>query len=378
MKKPTDNARIFLSRLAPYVYSDGARNLNRISRELSIPYQTLRERMIRLKSQGISILPLITPENMGLERIRVSFLLSKDVKNNRIFFGSLYRAAGLHYYARSLFSQAFDCEFFVPRGKMKELDLILKKLEEMKIVKNPIARKIDWKEILMMKTEYYDYENGQWDVDFSRLIGDPSIELPSSSAASVIEEHNFLSASLFDHADLIIAKSLQIDPWVKLVDIARILRLTDNDVSYHMKKHVFGRKQIAGFRLKWIGDKTAWAKHTITPITLLFDNLSSEELRHAISIVTSVPFTWNHMRATDGAYLSELLVPAIHAPETIRYLSDKLRDMDLVPQVLLADWSCMSNYTIPYEMHNEKLDRWEFVAEESLERVLQTIKPYNE
>jgi hypothetical protein len=98
------------------------------------------------------------------------FLLSKDVKNNRIFFGSLYRAAGLHYYARSLFSQAFDCEFFVPRGKMKELDLILKKLEEMKIVKNPIARKIDWKEILMMKTEYYDYENGQWDVDFSRFL----------------------------------------------------------------------------------------------------------------------------------------------------------------------------------------------------------------
>ena len=53
---------------------------------------------------------------------------------------------------------------------MKELDLILKKLEEMKIVKNPIARKIDWTEILLMKTEYDDYENGQWDVDFSRFL----------------------------------------------------------------------------------------------------------------------------------------------------------------------------------------------------------------
>lgn len=381
MKTPSDDVRLFLSRIAPYVYSDGARNLNKISKELSIPYQTLKDRMIRLKDQGITILPLINPENMGLERIRVSFFLSKDVKNYKAFFGGLYQAAGLHYYARALFSQVFDSEFLVPKGKKKELERMIAALEEMNILRNSVVRKIDWKEILTMKTQFYDYERGEWDVDFSRLVGDPSMQVPSPSSStfsSKTENHELLSSPPFDHIDLIIVKSLQINPWIKLVDIAKMVDLTDNDIGYHLNKHVFGRKQIPGFRIKWIGTRNAWLKHTISPITFVFDQISDEESRHAMSIVTSVPFTWNHMKACDGTYFAELLVPAIHAPETSRYLSDKLREFDLVPQVLYGDWSCMSNYTIPYEMHNEKIGSWEFDTEEGLGHVLQMIRMYSE
>ena len=366
MRPARDNPREFLTRIAPYIQSEGARNLNRIARDLAIPYPTLRFRIMRLNQQGMSVWPAIDAQRLGLERVRVSFYLSREVRNYKAFFGGLFQAAGLHYYSRSFLSQIFDCEFLIPRGSIGELDKVLKALEEMGIVGAVVTRKLAWKEVLMMNTEFYDYEHNEWDVDFSRLVGNPSVTLPIASEPEKI-----------DHYDLLIAKALQIDPWANVVDIAGELGITDSDVSYHMKKHVFGRKLIPGFRLKWTGTKNSWAKHTIAPFTLVFPEISDESSRHAMSVVTSVPFTWNHMRSEDGTYMTELLVPAAQIPDTLHYLSENLREIGLAPQVLHADWSCLSNYTIPYSMHN-KQDGWSMNAEKSLGYVLQMIKTYQE
>lgn len=366
MRRARDNAREFLTRIATYAESEGARNLNKISRELSIPYPTLRFRMMRLKSQGISILPAIDAQKLGLERVRVSFYLSHDVRNYTAFFGGLFQAAGLHYFGRTLLSQIFDCEFMVPYGSTSELVKLLKALEEMKIISTVVIRKLVWKEVLMMKTEFYDYEHGEWDVDFSRFVGNPSVKIPDASKPEKI-----------DHYDLLIVKSLQIDPWANVVDIARELGITGNDVSYHLKKHVLGRKLVPGFRLRWNGTKNAWAKHTIVNLTLVFPEISDESSRHAMSVVTSLPFTWNHMRAEDGTYLTELLVPATQIPDTTHYLSENRREIRLVPQILYVDWLCLSNYTIPYLMHDRRAG-WTMNAERSLGSVLQLIETHQE
>ncbi|MGI0078283.1 MAG: hypothetical protein ACRECH_01520 [Nitrososphaerales archaeon] len=366
MRPAHDDSNEFLNRIAPYIESEGGRNLNRIARELSIPYPTVRFRMLKLKQQGVNVTPAIDVEKLGLERVRVSFYLSREVTNYKAFFGGLFQAAGLHYYGRSLISQVFDCEFMVPRYSIAELAKLLNALEEMKIVSGVVIRRLVWKEVLMMKTEFYDYEHNEWDVDFSQLVGNPSVRIPIPSEPEKIDQY-----------DLLIVKSLQIDPWANAVDIAKELGITDSDVSYHLKKHVFGRKLVPGFRLKWVGMKSVWAKHTIVPFTLIFPELSDEALRHAMSVVTSVPFTWNHMRADDGTYMTELLVPAVQLPETFRYLSDNLREIGLMPQFLHVDWLCLSTYTIPYSMHDRQ-NGWSMNAERSLGYVLQMIKTYQE
>ena len=40
---------------------------------LDIPYETMRRRFQDLKSKGISISPMISPESLGLKRFRVFF-----------------------------------------------------------------------------------------------------------------------------------------------------------------------------------------------------------------------------------------------------------------------------------------------------------------
>ncbi len=352
----------FLTRILPFVETEGARNLYKMSNELVIPYQTLRFRMLRLKDQGITIAPALNAEKLGLERIRVSLQLSSNINDTRSLFGGLHQKAGLTYYSRGLVSQVFDCEFMVPKEFRRELPRLLSALEEMKIIENITLQRLLWKEILMMKTQYYDYKECQWDVDFSGISGDPSIRIPTISRSAE-----------FDHIDLLIVKSLQMDPWIKVVDLAKKIGVTEGDISYHINRHVFGRNQISGFRFKWIGTKDAWAKHTILPVTFTFRQLSEDASRHAMSILTATPFTWNHMKAEDGTYISELLVPVVHLPETMRYISDNLRAVDLVPEVAYSDWSCTSNYTIPYLMH-EKGKGWEFDAELNLPHVLQTVK----
>ncbi len=351
--------------MAPYVAEDGARNLNRVSRELGIPYQTLRFRMMRLKKQGIGILPLISAESLGLERIRASLSLSKDVRDPQTFFGGLHQTAGLHYFARSMIAQDFDCEFMIPASSKPELARLLDALEEMGLVKEVTLRRLDWKEILMMKTEFYDYEQEQWDVDFSSLSSDPSIKIPSRNPSDN-----------YDHTDLLIIKSLQADPWVKVVDLAKEFKMTEGDVSYHMNRHVFGRQQVPGFRMRWLGTADAWSKHSILAITAVFKELSEESCRRAMAIITSNPFAWNHMRAEDGTYISELLVPTPQIPETFQHLSDNFRSMELKPQLLHADWACSGTATIPYLMHDNQLG-WTFNAEHSLAYMLQMLQTYH-
>ena len=371
MRIPADKVSEFLTRLSPFVDEDGARNLNKISEELSIPYQTLRFRMQRLKDQGITIAPVIDPEKFGLSRFRVSLDVSSDITDVTSLFGGLHQNAGLHYFARSLSSHSFDCEFMIPGRKVGELSKLLRALEEMKLIENPRLRKIVWKEILGMKTKYYDYVNGVWDIDFSRLSSNPS-----DFEAYVTSDSLSLPSSKnkFDHIDLQIIKSLQMDPWTKSVDIARKLNLTDSDISYHMRNHVFGSKMIRGFKFQWIGSKDSWAKHTLILMTYDFKSLSVDLARHALSIFTACPFTWNLMWIEDGEYMAELIIPVSQMPDTIRYLANGLRPLKLKPdEIGYIDWSCSLNYTIPYLMHDVEAG-WRFDCERSLGFIIQMIR----
>ena len=367
MRPPQDNPSEFLSRIVPYVESDGARNFLEMSQELSIPYQTLRRRMQLLNEQGISILPIVDPQRIGLERVKAQFILSKEVTNYKSFFGGLHQSAGLIYYARNLVSQLFDCEFMIPSGKEDKLLLLLASLQELKLINNYSLQRIVWKDTLMMRTQYFDYEHGVWDVDLSNIKADPSKDPQITRTSS--------ERTRYDHTDLLIIRWLRHDPWIKAVDLAEKLNLSDSDISYHLKNHVFGKKMVPTFRLKWSGSKDALSKHTITGITLMFKDIPEESVKHAISVLTALPFTWTHALCEGGVYISELLIPVGYFNESMKYISDNLRALDLKPQILHGDWSCASNFTIPYMMH-VKGKEWNFEPENSLQYILQMIQTY--
>ena len=363
-RPPKDNVSDFLSRVAPYIYSDGGRNLNEIARDLELPYSTVQFRMKRLEKQGIRVAPIVDVERLGLERVRVFFELSNDVKDYSAFFQALHQAAGLRYYARSLISQIFDCEFDVPRWKSGELSKLLKALEEMKFVQNITLRKLVWKDFLTMRTEYFDYLSEEWDVDFSKLLGDPSISVPSTAEPAKV-----------DYSDLILIKSIQVKPFVKLVEMAKQLGASPENASYHLNKHVLEKKLISSFKLKWAGTKNTWAKHRLMPLTVVFNKLVDDLTRHSMSVIASVPFTWNHMRAEDGTYIAELLIPISHLTETMQYVSNGLRPLHLKPEMLLADSSCLYSYTIPYQLYDIQKG-WKFSAEESLGFLVKMISAH--
>ncbi|MHB8567745.1 MAG: hypothetical protein ACYC9U_11690 [Nitrososphaerales archaeon] len=365
MRPASDDTSQFLTTLIPYVESDGARNLNRISRDLSIPYQTLRARMMRLKDEGMAIVAVPDIEKLGLERIRVSFKLSPSMKDVTPFFGALHQSSGLRSYARSMINRIFDCEFSIPRGTIGELEKLLQKLEGMKSIQKAELRKLLWKDVLMVKTQFYDYSKNEWDVDFSTLSGDPSILIPSIS-----------TTERFDFTDLLMIKELELDTWIKTVDLAKKCSVADRDAAYHLNKHIFGRKLINSFRFRWVGTKESWLKHSIIPATYVFKEISDESARHAMSVLTSVPFTWSHMRAEDGTYMAEVMFPVSQFSETVQHISNQLGYLDLTPEVYMKDWSCLSTFTIPYMLYDKDNCAWDFEAERAMEYVLQMIKTY--
>jgi DNA-binding Lrp family transcriptional regulator len=368
LRPARDDTSEFLSRLEPFVESDGARNLNPISKELGLPYQTLRFRMLHLKDQGISVYPFVDLDSLGLQRFRVFMRITDPKLSDSVapFFGGLHQSAGLQYYSRSMLTHKFDCEFHIPSGENAELLKLLQMLQEMKLIDQIEVHRLLWKDILMVKTQFFDFSTGEWDVDFSRLTGDPSVEIPRSS-----------KVTRFDHNDLLILKELQLNPWIKVVDIAKRTKIPERDVAYHLNKHVLGRGLISGFRFRWIGTKEAWAKHSVIAMTFLFRDISPEEVRHAMSVFTANPFTWNHALSEDGIYIVETLIPITQLPEVTQYLSGRLRSLNLMPEVYFPDWNCVDTFTIPYMMYDERTRDWMFDAEKSLQYTLQSVRTFS-
>jgi hypothetical protein len=368
MRTISQNAADFLTKLTPFVESDGARNWNQISREMPIPYQTLRDRMAGLKEDGMTILAIPDIEKIGLERIRGSFRLSKDHLNDvKSFFGGLHQSAGLRTYARLLLNQFFECEFLIPKVSVAELTNLLNKLEETGYIEDAKIKRLLWKDFLNLKTEFYDYSKKEWDVDFSSLSSDPSsFQIPSKS-----------EPERFDYSDLLMIKELEMNSWIKSVEIAKRLGITFGDTIYHLNNHVFGRKLIKSFRLRWDGTREAWLKHSIVLAIISFRKISDEDLRHAISVLTSNPFTWSHMRTDDGTYLAELAFPIPQFPDMLQQISSKLLHLGLAPEFFVKDWSCLSTFTIPYLLYNQERSAWEFNAKNALEYTLQMVKTYS-
>ena len=52
-------------------------------------------------------------------------------------------------------------------------------MEKINLIEGISLREIVWKDILKMKTELFDYEFGEWNVDFHRLM-DPSMDVPKT------------------------------------------------------------------------------------------------------------------------------------------------------------------------------------------------------
>ena len=341
--------------------------MNEMSRELDIPYQTLRWRMLNLKELGLSVLPIVDVEKLGLEKVRVFFELTADTDNVKPLFGGLHQSAGLRSYARSMYNQIFDCEFAIPRESFGELSKLLDKLTELKIVRDAKAYRLHWRDVLMLKTEFYDYNRNEWDIDFSKLTSDPSIQMPERNAPVD-----------FDYTDLLMIKDLELDPWIKTVDLASKHDLNVVTASYHINNHVFEKKLIKSFRLRWIGSKEAWLKHSIIYKTFVFNGISPETSRHAMSVFTSLPFTWAHMLADDSSYIAEVTLPVSQYSEATQYISSKLRKIGLTPsEVLEKDWSCLSTYTIPYMMYNKDSFSWDLNSERALQYILQMIESYS-
>lgn len=368
MRTISEDAADFLTRLIPFVESDGARNLNQISRELPIPYMTLRKRMLKLKEKGFTVETIPDVEKLGLERIRTSFKLSPSLTQTiKAFFGGLHQSAGLRSYSRHMIKHNFDCEFCIPNGTSSELQKLLEKLEEMEMIQDLKLKKVLWKEILMLKTRFFDFSKNEWDVDFSTLTGDPSsVRIPAKN-----------SPVHFDYTDLVMLKDLEIDSWMKTVDLAKKAEIGKPDATYHLNNHVFGRKLINCFRFRWVGTKEAWMKHSIIPTTFVFNEISDENARHAMSVLTSVPFTWSHSMAGDRTYMAEVWVPIAQFSETMQYISTQLRSLDLASDVLMKDWSCLSAFTIPYMLYNREKSAWEFSADHALEYTIQMVKAYS-
>jgi DNA-binding Lrp family transcriptional regulator len=350
----------FLTRLLPFIERNGGRNVAEVARGLGIPYQTALFRIKKLYERGITIHGSVDPNKLKLGRMLVSFRLSTKLENTKKeFFSSLNEVSYLTYVGRYQVEPRFVTEFSVPFDHYVEFRRMLSQLEEMGLIEDVQLFELSWRQNITMRAEYYDYENNEWDVDWSSLRDVPFHQFPSPSEPTE-----------FDKVDLLILKELQLDVRQSLKSIARKANVSHMDLFRHYRNHVLGRNLVQTFVLRWVGTKQAWSKHGIILANLCFLNTDA---RKVAPVVLRLPFLTSHALSVDGRlYICDLAIPINQLSSTLRYLTDANLPITDDHVLHFLDWNFAMGYVLPYHTYTD--EGWSFDATSAIGRIVQALR----
>lgn len=213
----------------------------------------------------------------------------------------------------------------------------------------------DWFRNSPMMAEFYDFDTGRWDFDWSES-GPQTYEatryMPSKQAK-------------FDYVDLLIIKELQIDANKSLKEIADDLRLNYKKLAWHYATHVSSRKLFRGYTVNWMGttydytiEKALHRKHRYLFIDLFVRDISEIESMTLRQKIDKLPFLW--AEAWGDNYFGEFAFPLDYIVEGLEYLGDALSNVKDRAELYTIDQTSAARFTIPYKLFDPEKKKWVF------------------
>ncbi len=215
----------------------------------------------------------------------------------------------------------------------------------------------DWFRRIPMRTQFYDFNAGRWDFDWS---SNPSGRL--EMAAYVKSER-----AKFDFTDLVILKELYIDATRSLVEISRKLGENYKRLVWHYNTHVLGLGLIKGFTVRWPGtkydykiDKVLHRQHRYFWIDLIVRGLSEVERMDLTSKINRLPFVWAEAGGKD--YFVQLAFPVDFFTEAMQYIETILGRTRNRAELYIPDQTTALAFTISYKLYDQNAHKWVFDA----------------
>ena len=346
----------------------GPGNYSLISRLTGIPPETVRYKIKnQLYKKGVAIHAIVEAEKFDLARYIVFMDFSEKYQAiSKYILQALHELAYLNYYSAQLMSNEYYTTFQVPRQFKLQFAEFLDEMVNLEILQSYSIKPIVWKDYLSLRPEYYDFQEGRWDIDWQSLsISD---DVPKVVIATDEEKNEY------DKTDLLICKELMINSLTTVAEISKKLNVNVKTLQYHFNSHILGRKMISKYLVRWMGDLESIKKHKIIYARIFARDLNQSQLTELRKAFYTLPFTWGETIAGNRElYQVELAIPVEHYLYVQYFMNNNLGQLAEELDFKTIDVGNSMAFTIPHSLFDASTNTWNFPLEENVKK-LQNLK----
>jgi DNA-binding Lrp family transcriptional regulator len=341
-----------------------------IARQLGRHKETVRYWYKKLYERGFAIQAVANHEALGLRRVamKVRFEERYEPYVKPLMF-ALNEVCYVVSYAKTLPDDGYIIHASVPIEHVRGYIDLFSTLKERGVLKAIEFYAFDWVRNVPMKADYFDFENGRWDINWAAL---PKIKY--ESVAPLVSER-----ARFDQVDLLLLKEMQADATRGLQEIHDAIRERDGkDINYktlcwHLNEHIETSGLLKGYAIRWMGtrydpvsDRVKQRQHSFLGLDVFVRNVSEAERLELMGQMNRLPLLWAEASGKD--YFAELALPNEMITEGLEYLQSATKRVSEKTSFHMIDQKNAVFFTIPYKLYDADARAWKFNAEELLHK----------
>jgi DNA-binding Lrp family transcriptional regulator len=322
----------------------GPRNISYIARKLGIPIETARKRVKRLISQFfMALYANVYHTNIGLKK---AFVFADALPGYEEVLFKCLKANDFWLYAGRYYGRCEGCYgiYGIPKEHTKEFEEFIHKLEEAEVARN---LQFFWSTCLHtvnLTEKWFDPESKTWIFHWDKWIEEiptKGTELPHT----LMDPEDFPTKA--DYIDILILTELEVNSAVSFRDIAKILNVTPEAVSYHFKNHILKRGLLEKSQVFFL----RFDRATSDFFVFIFRFDDKDKMARFASSLLDKPFVHTLGKILgENALITHIYLPRKEFRKFIQSLSELVRRGLLQTyEYIIEDFDVRASQTISYE-----------------------------
>ena len=329
-----------------------------ISRRLGQFKESVRYRYKeKLLARGFAVQAMVDHEKLGLQRVViVADFADEFIPYVREVALAMNRLCYVVLYAKTIPDGRFIIHASVPEGYVEAFTNLISNLKLKGILKDFDMSTFLWFRNIPMRVEFYDFDTGRWDFDWSAAPG------MRREAAGYFPS----TREKFDYADLLILKELHIDAARSMTEIAKKLKIDYKKLAWHYHTHVLGRRLAKGYRINWMGtrydtkiEKALHKRHSIVFLSVIVKSLDQVERMSLMSELNKLPFLWAEAGGGND-YYAQFAFPVDFMTEGLQFLQKTFEPLRDRAKFYIEDASDELAFTFSYQLYDQETKKWFF------------------
>jgi hypothetical protein len=350
-----------MAQLATLIMKMGP-DIDHISRISGQYKETIRYRYKeKIIGKGFAIHARVNFEGLGMQRVAMKVSLNKDyAPHARDLFVAMNKLCYLVSFSQLLPEGSYMLQASVPKEHKSGFIDLMKKLKGLGIFDSIEFYTFDWFRNVPMRAEFFDFDHGLWDFDWTRTVEPGKNDNPGP-----------FEPFTFDKLDLLILKELQMDATRSLSEIKESIKANNGtDINYktlawHWAKHVQEKRMINGYVLRWMGttydsvtERAKHRQHKYIMIPVFVRGVTDEERVALMGEMNKVPFLWCEAAGED--YHAQFAFPVEMVNDAFSYLKDALARFGPRASYSVMDQTAALSFTFSYALFDDEAKKWTF------------------